>query len=44
MKANKTTRRWEASNHRTNNQKVVDSIAHNQILKEQKQQRNPRTK
>jgi hypothetical protein len=41
MKANKTTRRWEASSHRRRKDKQLesstDSAAHNQILKQQKQ-------
>jgi hypothetical protein len=41
MKANKTTRRWDAPNHRRRKDKEsessIDSTAHYQILKQQKQ-------
>jgi hypothetical protein len=40
MKANKTTRGWEAPNHRRKDKQSessIDSDAHNQILKLQKQ-------
>jgi hypothetical protein len=41
MKANKTTRGWEVSKHRRRKDKEsessIDSAAHNQILKQQKQ-------
>jgi hypothetical protein len=41
MKANKTTRGWAVSNHRRRKHKEsersIDSAAHNQTLKQQKQ-------
>jgi hypothetical protein len=41
MRANKTTKGWEVSNHRGRKDKKsessTDSAAHNQILKQQKQ-------
>jgi hypothetical protein len=37
MKANKTRRGWEALNHDKQSESSIDSTAHNQILKQQKQ-------